>query len=213
MKVNNCTLTANYNFSAELIFLIHSFVILATVQKMEYRFIHHWQYEPGEEENRILDEAIALIAAKRSDSFLTSLAAFISEKTKAKYILIGLLTEDAQKAHSCTFLCENRELTNISYSLKGTPCDDVVTQRFCYFPVNVANSFPTDIELMELGIQSYLGSLLLSDAGEPIGLISLMDEKPLENAAFAEHLILVLSPAIEEELIRLRANATLQTIA
>jgi hypothetical protein len=179
---------------------------------MEYRFIHHWQYEPGEKENLILEEAIALIDKERSNTFLTDLAAFISEKTRAKYVLIGLLTDDAQKAHSCAFIRGKQVLNNISYHLKGTPCNEVITQRFCYFPVDVSDSFPTDVELKELGIESYLGSLLLSDAGEAIGLITLMDEKPLENAAFAEHLILVLSPAIEEELIRLKEK-TEQKIA
>lgn len=179
---------------------------------MEYRFIHHWQYEPGEQENLVLEKAITLIGKDRDENFLNELAAFISEETRAKYVTIGLLADNAQKAQTCTFLRDKEVLPNITYSLKGTPCDDVITQRFCYFPVDVSESFPTDTELKELGIESYLGSLLLSDAGEPIGLIALMDEKPLENAAFAEHLILVLSPAIEAELIKLKEETTLKVL-
>ena len=158
---------------------------------MQYRFIHHWQYEPGVQENLVLEEAISLSGKEPSDTFLNELAAFIAVNTGAKYVLIGLLTENAKKARTCAFFLDNEVQNNITYSLKGTPCADVITQQFCYFPLDVSNNFPADSELQELGIESYLGSILLSDAGEPIGLIALMDEKSLENAAFAEHLILV----------------------
>ncbi|GAA4424765.1 hypothetical protein GCM10023188_04960 [Pontibacter saemangeumensis] len=171
---------------------------------MEYRFIHHWQYEPGEEENKILGSAIALSSQARNENFLSEIAAFISEQTGVKYVSIGLLSDDKEHIHTCAFLRDREVLENITYSLKGTPCDDVLTQRFCYFPLNVAQNFPEDKEIHDLQIDSYLGSLLLSEASEPIGLVALMDVKPIENAAFAEHLIMVLSPAIEEELNRLK---------
>jgi hypothetical protein len=134
------------------------------------------------------------------------LAAFISEHTKAKYVMIGLLSEDYSQIHTCVFLKDEQVLENITYPLEHTPCDSVLTQRFCYYPFSVYENFPLDTELKELNIESYLGSIFLSPESEPMGMIALMDVKPIENAAFAEHLILVLSPAIEEELARLKAH-------
>lgn len=99
-------------------------------------------------------------------------------------------------------------LPNFTYQLKGTPCDAVLTQRFCYYPSQVTESFPTDKELQDFNIESYLGSVLLSDQSELLGLIAIMDEKTIENAAFAEHLILILSPAIEEELAAYKSKLT-----
>lgn len=171
---------------------------------MEYRFIHYWQYEPGEEENQILDAAITLSLKPRSAGFLYEVATFISEHISPKYVLIGRLSKENTHIHTCVFLEGKEALENMTYSLQGTPCDAVYTQRFCYYPLDVAQNFPDDKEIQHLGINSYLGSLLMSEENEPIGIIALMDVKPIENAAFAEHLILVLSPAIEEELIRLR---------
>lgn len=172
---------------------------------MEYRFIHYWQYEPGEEENQVLEEAISLSLKTRGENFLHELAAFISEHTGARYVIIGLLSADDQHIRTCVFLKDKEALENITYPLQGTPCDSVLTQRFCYFPLDVAQNFPGDKEIESLGVDSYLGSLLLSEDNEPIGVVALMDVKPIEKAAFAEHLILVLSPAIEQELVRCRA--------
>lgn len=173
---------------------------------MEYRFIHHWQYEPGISEHQVLENAIELLEKERTDDFLHDVAAFISGQTGAAYIIIGLLVNNGLQVKTQAFLKHGTVLPNITYYLASTPCDAVVIQRFCYFPMQVAHQFPDDKELKDLGIESYLGSILLDEANEPLGLISLMDNKPLKDPAFAEHLILVLSPAMEEVLIRLKES-------
>lgn len=170
---------------------------------MEYRHVHYWQYEPGEEEEKILEAALILSNKPRHENFLTELATFISENTEAKYVLIGQLSEDQQNVHTLVFLKDQEVLENYTYAIKGTPCEMSFLQRFCYHPYDVAPAYPDDKELRDLAIESYLGSILLSDTNEPIGLTALMDEKQIEKAAFAEHLIMVLSPAIEDEIKRL----------
>jgi hypothetical protein len=169
---------------------------------MEYRFIHHWQYEPGEEENKVLEKALALTAQERSESFLEEAASFVAKYTGVAYVIIGILTQENRFIRTCVFLKEKEVLGNVTYSLQGTPCEVVRTQGFCYYPFNVTHNFPEDKELQEMQIESYLGSFLLSEANEPIGIVALMHTKPIENAAFAEHLVLMLCPAIEEVLAK-----------
>ncbi|MCX2740916.1 hypothetical protein [Pontibacter anaerobius] len=171
---------------------------------MEYRQIHYWQYVPGLEEENVLEAALDLSQKGRHDAYLAEIASFISENTGAKYVIIGQLSEDKKHIHTLVFMKDKTVLDNYTYPLKGTPCEVAVAQRFCYHPFDVAPAFPDDLELQELQIESYLGSILLSDDNEPVGLTVLMDVKQIENAAFAEHLIMVLSPAIEEEIKMLR---------
>ncbi|WP_266204946.1 hypothetical protein [Pontibacter kalidii] len=184
---------------------IYTFGLIFTKNNlMEYRKIHYWQYEPGEEEERVLEAALALTKKGRHNRYLSEIATFITEHTGAKYIVIGQLSEDREHIHTLIFMDDKKLLDNYTYPLKGTPCEVTLAQRFCYHPFDVAPSFPEDKELQELQIESYLGSILLSEENEPIGLTVLMDAKQIENAAFAEHLIMVLSPAIEEEIKLLR---------
>ncbi|WP_162054635.1 hypothetical protein [Pontibacter pamirensis] len=167
---------------------------------MEYRFVHHWQYEPGEEENRILEEAVTLTNKSRGTCFLLEAAMFINRHTGVEYVMIGALTDDRSHIRTCAFLKGEDVQDNVTYTLQGTPCEAVQTQGFCYFPFNVTKNFPSDKELQNLKIERYLGRFLLSGSNEPIGIVAVMGTKPIEKAAFAEHLIFVLSPAIEEEL-------------
>ncbi|MCJ8164165.1 hypothetical protein MKJ04_04875 [Pontibacter sp. E15-1] len=167
---------------------------------MEFRHIHYWQYEPGDDENVILEAALTLCNKGRHSDYLQEIATFIQEHTHAKFVLIGRLSEDMTSVHTAIMLQDGQLLDNFTYALKGTPCQDVLTQRFCFHPYDVAPSFPDDMELRDLNIDSYMGSILLSGDNEPLGLTVLMDTKVIQNAAFAEHLIMVLSPAIEEEI-------------
>jgi hypothetical protein len=171
---------------------------------MEYRFVHHWNYILEEEEHQILEAAISIIEEQRDRDFLKKVASFIAEHTLVQYVLIGVLSPNGKRVETKAFLKNGEEQSSIIYPVQHTPCDSVITQRFCYYPHEVQTHFPLDIELQELNIESYLGSIFLSQEGEPVGLIALMSEGEIENAAFAEHLVLVLSPTIEEELIRMR---------
>lgn len=169
--------------------------------------MHHRNYTLREDEHHILESAISLISQPRDESFLKRAAVFIAAHAQVQYVLIGSLSEDGKDVLTKVFLKNGEVLPNISYPLQYSPCDAVLTQRFCYYPDNVQRHFPRDFELQELNIESYLGSIFLTEEGEPVGLIALMSDRQLENAAFAEHLVLVLSPAIEEELI-LQSNPT-----
>ncbi|PKV76027.1 hypothetical protein [Pontibacter ramchanderi] len=171
---------------------------------MEYRFVHHWNYALREDEHRILESAISLTSQPRSKAFLQQAAEFIATHGHIQYLVIGKLSDDGRHVITNVFLKNGKALPSITYPLEFTPCDSVLTQRFCYYPNNVQDHFPLDLELQELNIESYLGSIFVDEEGDPVGLIALMSDKPLENAAFVEHLVLVLSPAIEEELIQER---------
>ncbi|WP_276497125.1 hypothetical protein [Pontibacter litorisediminis] len=171
---------------------------------MEYRHVHYWQYEPGDAEEVVLERALSLCQKGRHDALLSEIASFITEQTGVKFLLIGRLSDDLQHIHTLVFMEDGKAMENYTYSLKGTPCDQTLLQRFCYYPFGVAPCFPEDKDLEDLQIESYLGSMLLSEDNEPIGLVALMDTKQIDKAAFAEHLIMVLSPAIEEEIKMMR---------
>lgn len=175
---------------------------------MEYRLLHHWNYALVESEHRILENAIALTEQKRDNTFLRQVGAFIAQHTQAQYVFIGSLSQDGLYVETRAFVLNGKEQANIRYPLQHSPCDNVITQRFCYYPNNVQRLFPLDLELQELNIESYLGSIFLDENNEAVGLIALMSDTELPNAAFAEHLVLVLSPSIEEEILRNRNNSS-----
>jgi hypothetical protein len=118
--------------------------------------------------------------------------------------LIGQLSDDLRHIHTLMFMCDGEVLDNFSYALKGTPCEQALVNRFCYHPYDITEAYPDDEELTELNVESYLGNILLSEDQEPMGLVVLMDVKQLNDVAFSDRLIKILTPAIEEEVALLK---------
>ena len=54
-------------------------------------------------------------------------------------------------------------INNFSYSLKGTPCEQVFTQTACLYPDHIQSLFPEDTLLVDLGANSYFGVPLQSN--------------------------------------------------
>ena len=102
---------------------------------------------------------------------------------------------------------------NFSYSLADTPCEEVVKQDLCSFPDNVQELFPQDHVLVEMGVVSYQGVALKNGDNEVIGLLSLMDEKPMINSVQTTRLLQTLAVRAAIELERIESNEKLQLAA
>jgi len=98
---------------------------------------------------------------------------------------------------------------NFAYELKGTPCENVFGGEICFCNERVASLFPGDPHLAEMGLESYLGTPLLSPDGEPIGLLVAMDTKPLSHPDLAQDIIRIFAAHAGAELARQRAEDAL----
>jgi signal transduction histidine kinase len=68
---------------------------------------------------------------------------------------------------------------NFEYALPGTPCEDVLGGQMCYYPREIQQLFPLDLDLVALGAQSYLGVPLFDAAGNVIGHLAVLDDKAM----------------------------------
>jgi len=72
--------------------------------------------------------------------------------------------------------------------------------RVCVYPKGVADRFPADKLLVELGVESYIGSPMLTREGELSGIIVLLDDKPVTDVDFFTTVIDFLAARISAEL-------------
>ncbi|MCL7943524.1 ATP-binding protein [Marinobacter sp. ATCH36] len=74
------------------------------------------------------------------------------------------------------------------YSLDGTPCRNVVGQCYRYYSNNVQALFP-DLHLREVGAIGYAAIPLFASTGRPIGIMAILDTKPLTQPELTESLL------------------------
>jgi len=114
-------------------------------------------------------------------SFLEALARFVGETLGVDYVIINRLTDEPEIAETAALYAKGDMAPSMRYSLKDTPCDNVMGKTLCVYRAGIQAQFPADTLLFHMGVESYAGIPLWDSAGKPIGLIAILHGKPIDN--------------------------------
>ncbi|NTW23679.1 MAG: PAS domain S-box protein, partial [Lentimicrobium sp.] len=143
-------------------------------------------------------------------NFFEALAPYLAETLNMDYVCIDRLEGDGLTAQTVAVYNDGKLEHNVRYTLKETPCGEVVNKGICYFPRDVQKLFPQDEALQELNAESYIGTTLLDSRGVPIGLIAIIGHQVLFDSKKAEVLLKLVSLRASGELERLQAEEALR---
>ena len=102
---------------------------------------------------------------------------------------------------------------NFSYELAGTPCKNVTTEDTCIYPSEVTAQYPDDQLLQDMGVESYLGTPLRTPDGRVIGLLVVLDDKPMTETHMLINLMEVFAERASSELQRQDSTLELQKLS
>jgi len=146
-------------------------------------------------------------AGGSNEDFFPQLARYLAQALNMDFVCIDRLENDRLTAQTLAVFNNGNFEDNIAYTLKDTPCGDVVGKQICCFPKNVRRQFPKDAVLQKLNAESYLGTTLWGSQGEPIGLIAAIGHGPLKNTRQAEAILQVSAVRAAGELERQQIEA------
>jgi PAS domain S-box-containing protein len=149
-------------------------------------------------------------SALSSSELLEQVSRHLTEALDLDYAFIGELTPDGQSVRVLAGVGRGEPLDPFEYDLTGTPCENVMGQGMCDYPSGVQELFPRDSLLIEMDIEGYMGTPLLNRAGEPLGIMVLLDGKPIANQDAAESLFGIFADRISAEMERMQAKKALQ---
>jgi formate hydrogenlyase transcriptional activator len=95
---------------------------------------------------------------------------------------------------------------NFEYDLTGTPCEDVMRGRLCHHAAGVKDRFPLAKPLVQLSVESYLGTPLLDRDGNVLGLLAIFDTNPMPAQPRHLYLLRIFAARVAAVLERLRAE-------
>lgn len=135
-----------------------------------------------------------------------AIAQYLSDTMGMEYVCIDRLLGDELRAQTVAVYFNGVFEENVVYTLKDTPCGEVVGKEICCFPKDVRQLFPRDVVLQEMMAESYVGTTLWGVDGKPIGLIAVIGLKPLENRRRAEAVLQLVAVRVASELERTQAE-------
>jgi len=123
-------------------------------------------------------------------SFYKSMVYNLARAYNTQYAFLGLFAEGCTDKVIVQAIWTGDDFgENFEYLLQGTPCADVLNHQMEMVPENVAALYPEDAILAEMGIESYYGAPLITPSGEKIGLITVMNTKPMQVGRWTKSIL------------------------
>jgi PAS domain S-box-containing protein len=145
-------------------------------------------------------------------AFFDELVRHFAKVLGADYVYIGLVEGTEPKMMRTIATCDRGNIVeNIEYRLQDTPCWEAILhgrgsaneqRKLCCYPRNVQARFPDAPLLKPLAVESYISIPFCGSDGSVLGLLGVMDGKPLVNVHLAESLLTIFASRIATELER-----------
>jgi len=84
-------------------------------------------------------------------------------------------------------------LENRTYALEGTPCQRVYDRGVTYHSHDIAHLYPNDADLVEWGMDTYLGVAIVDETGRRRGHVGVMSDSAFTDPAKVERKVRALA--------------------
>ena len=178
--------------------------------------ISHYDVTEEEYAKQAIQSIAAGVSSSSGREFFDQLVLNLGQLFNAQYAFIGLLEQDANGDRSIRTLSmcsQDQIIDNITYALKDTPCDTVFGRDTCVYNGDVQQVFPNDIMLQEMGIEGYIGTPIFEPDGTPLGIMVIVDTKPLKRLDQTTSILEIFAARAGAELQRLNAEAKIRQMA
>ncbi|MBD1865377.1 MULTISPECIES: PAS domain S-box protein [Trichocoleus] len=161
------------------------------------------------------EEALRLIvegtAAKTGDEFFQSCVRYLAEVLQVRYAFVSRFI-NATKTKACTLAVwgDSKIDENFEYNTENLPCGQVIKGQVCYYSEDLPTLFPSISDFTAIAVESYLGIPLVDAAGDILGILGVMDVKPMSPDAGRELIMRIFAARAGAELERKQADEAVQ---
>ncbi len=158
----------------------------------------------------VLETVVAGVSAKTGEAFLESLITHIADVLACDWVMICLPTGEGLMLRTVACCQEGRIVDELVYDSRQAPCEHALGGAFVFCSGDVQSRYPEDTDLVEMGIESYIGAPLKSPSGEVMAILVALKRGPLDDPGLARSLFNLFSDRAAAELARTRAEEALR---
>lgn len=124
-------------------------------------------------------------------------------------VMVGELRPERTSVNVLAMRLDGKDVEHFSYSLRGTPCENVAATGFCIYPDHARELFPSAKDLADLNIRGYAGTPLRDSGGEVIGILCILSRSPLKTDQVTTEIMDIFAVKASAEIERKRAGDAL----
>ncbi len=134
-----------------------------------------------------LQNILSVTSRFSGEEFFDNLTQSLCSTLECKYAFVGEIERNnADLVRTLSVWSNKGKQDNIQYSLKGSPCQQVISNNACFYSSGIQELFPEDSLLAEMGVESYMGTRLLDNDGSVLGILVVMDDQPMNRTNLLE---------------------------
>lgn len=163
--------------------------------------------QDSREQSEKLRAIVEGTAVETGEEFFAALVTRLTTVLNVRYAVIGEVQESPiKKIHTLAVSAGGVLIDNFEYPLSHTPCANALTQTCVCVDRDVQATFPQFQRLADLGVESYCAVPIRMKSEPALGLLVVMDTKPLEHSDSLQSLLGVFAPRVEAEFERRRVE-------
>lgn len=155
---------------------------------------------------------LQLVSRTTGQAFFNTLTQALGEAVGADLLLIGRLLPATHEVQTLAMTLDGQLQESVTYHLADTPCDVVMGQEVCIYPQGVADLFPKDLMLKDLGMDGYIGHALYDGKGNPTGILVALYRQPIGEPEWARTLLGLFAPRVGAEIERSEAEREMRAL-
>lgn len=125
---------------------------------------------------------IGATARATGTEFFESLVRYISESLGFRHVYVARKIDGCSThARTIAFWTDGHLADEMVFPLAGTPCENVFDRMMCFYCDHIQELFLDDEKLARFHARSYLGIPLTSSSGEVLGILAILDDKPMDD--------------------------------
>jgi PAS domain S-box-containing protein len=145
------------------------------------------------------------------DPLLRKLTGLLASTFETKYCYIAKVSDsDKHQAETIKFWSNNLEGKNFVFNYNVTPCANVLKGYITFYPRNLQEMFPEDQLMATMGIESFVGAPIYNNSENPMGMLVLMDDKPMKEKPNSRYILSIFASRAGAELERIHAEELLR---
>lgn len=170
-------------------------------------------------ERQFVENAIKTISMAVSTEtghvFFNQLAIHLARLLNKKYVYIGLkkVVEQKTMIETLAVAVDGELVSNATFPLTDTPSEKVLQHGAYAVPRQLLREFPYNPILRELGTQSFVGAAMVDADRNAIGLIAVLDNKPMDQVKQMQEIVNIFVSRASTELHRLEAEQKIRKMA
>jgi len=159
----------------------------------------------------MLDTMVKQTAKVTGLDFFSTLTEMLSKAFGVTLVMIAKIDQHAGTAEAVHTWHNSHAGEKFSFDLFTSPSYNVLKGYTTFYPSNLQEMFPDDLLVRQLNLVSYMGTPVYDSLGNVIGLVILMDEKPMQEVPNSRYILTLMASRAGIEMERIAGEEMLRS--